>query len=106
MRDLNTDGEVRQGQGQEAKAAQGLAVGGSWQQGTQARGRPSSVRPVRGTPWKGRRKVVAGMGLCHKELPDRLQSSSHRKAQAQETGRAFLRAPVLLGPELTVSSVP
>ena len=34
---------------------------------------------------------VARMGLCHKELPDRLQSSSHRKAQAQETGRAFLQ---------------
>lgn len=103
---MNTDGEVRQGQGQEAKAAQGLAVGGSWQQGTQARGRPSSLRPARGTPWKGRGKGVAGMGFCRKEFPDRLLSSSHRKAQAQETGRAFLRAPVLLGPELTVSSVP
>lgn len=91
MRDLNTDGEVRQGQGQEAKAAQGLAVRGSWQQATQARGRLPSVRPVRGTPWKGRRKGVAGMGFCRKEFPDRLLSSSHRKAQAQETGRAFLQ---------------
>ena len=32
---------------------------------------------------------MAGIGLCHKELPDRLLSSSDRKAQAQETGRAF-----------------
>lgn len=36
MRDLNTDGEVRQGQGQETKAAQGLAVRELWQQATQA----------------------------------------------------------------------
>ena len=34
---------------------------------------------------------MAGMGLCHKELPDRLLSSSDRKAQAQETRRAFLQ---------------
>jgi len=34
---------------------------------------------------------VAGMELCHKELPDRLLSSSDREAQAQETGRAFLQ---------------
>ena len=34
---------------------------------------------------------MARMGLCHKELPDRLLSSSDRKAQAQETGRAFLQ---------------
>lgn len=51
LRDLHTDGEVRQGQGQEVKAAQGLAGGGSLQRGTQARGRRSSLRPVRGTPW-------------------------------------------------------
>ena len=52
LRDLHTDGEVRQGRGQEDKAAQGPAVGSSLQQGTQARCRPSRVRPVRGTPWK------------------------------------------------------
>lgn len=78
----------------------------AWQQGTQARGGAFQCQACQRTPLEGKGKGVAGMGFCHKEFPDRLLSSSHRKAQAQETGRAFLRAPVLLGPELIASWVP
>ena len=56
--------------------------------------RPEVRLPVSGLsegPPGSEGEGVARMGLCHKELPDRLQSSSHRKAQAQETGRAFLQ---------------
>lgn len=103
---MHTDGEVRQGQGQEVKAAQGLAGGGSLQWGISGQREAVQPQACQRDPLDVKGKGCGRNGALPQGRPDMLLSSSDRKGQAQETGTAFLLVSCLLGPELTASWVP
>lgn len=49
---------------------------------------------------------MAEMGFCRKEFPDRLLSSSHRKAPGPGDRESLPQGSCLLGPELIANWVP